>query len=555
MEQSLFDFLPEEDVKNLHRYLQLYGGGKVLPLNEMNYFLRFWSENKSHFFKMFDNQFIIKKEIFFEKSYDELYISMMQAMSNLNQKALDFRSNYLKKIRKLTNKYSDSDLHILTYFVNSLIHLTQNIYTGESFLINGKYTVDGRSLLVNNGCKTIKMLGKIARALGCEEGYEDFRKAHSLALNQKKIKGNLCLSIHPLDFLTMSDNDCGWTSCMSWGVADGDIGDYRLGTIEMMNSECVIEAYIEASEPMYINNEFSWNNKRWRQLFIVNEDLILGNKQYPYNNNEIETVVLNWLKDLCETKLGWNSYINDIKEIRNGHYNFIDEIDPHKGIEFSIETSGSMYNDVYDKRSAYVSKNIDHHYNLDFCGPAICVKCGEEIFDSDLRESSIVYCEDCDPIETCCVCGGRLYDEEDIIYVDDHPVCPWCYQNKLSYCDICGEPHLDHRRYYLELVDPSNKEYDESLNLKLYVKACYDCGSEELAKLFGPVEVRYHEFGFISHYAVKVKNFTKEGIDYCYDNFAKDLAELIEEIRDSNNEEELNQAIDRYYNRLSFKCP
>ena len=243
-----------------------------------------------------------------------------------------------------------------------------------------------------------------------------------------------------------------------------------------------------------------------------------------------------------------------IKKIRNDNYNFIEEIDPHKGIEFSIEALGSMYNDVYDKRSAYVSKNIDCHYHLDFCGPAICVKCGEEIFNSDLRESSIVYCEECDPIETCRICDDRLYDEEDIVYVDGSPVCSWCYEHELSRCSICGEPHLNYRKYYLELVDPSNKEYDESLNLRLHIKACYECGNEKLAKLFGPVEIRYHEFGFISHFAVKVKNFTKEGIDYCYDNFAEDLAKLIEEIRDSNNEEKLNQIIDRYYSRLSFKC-
>ena len=31
-----------------------------------------------------------------------------------------------------------------------------------------------------------------------------------------------------------------------------------------------------------------WNSKKWRELFIVNEDIISAVKQYPYENDFFE---------------------------------------------------------------------------------------------------------------------------------------------------------------------------------------------------------------------------------------------------------------------------
>ena len=69
--------------------------------------------------------------------------------------------------------------------------------------------------------------------------WEEIRLAHSQIFNTNKMTGTLCLSIHPLDYATASDNDNGWSSCMSWR----DDGCYRMGTVEMMNSPMVICAY------------------------------------------------------------------------------------------------------------------------------------------------------------------------------------------------------------------------------------------------------------------------------------------------------------------------
>ena len=45
------------------------------------------------------------------------------------------------------------------------------------------------------------------------EDYETVRLAQSQLLNNAFCQGTLTLSISPIDFVSMSDNDCGWAVC------------------------------------------------------------------------------------------------------------------------------------------------------------------------------------------------------------------------------------------------------------------------------------------------------------------------------------------------------
>ena len=140
-------------------------------------------------------------------------------------------------------------------------NLATNSYSiGEPFEVN---LPDGKILKVQKGTKPLRVLAKMAQAFNLE-GFEEFRLTHSRILNQKKMTGELCLSIHPMDFMTMSDNNSNWESCMSWS----DYGCYRRGTVEMMNSECVVVAYLRAKEDMKVSEDLYWNNKKWRCWFF-----------------------------------------------------------------------------------------------------------------------------------------------------------------------------------------------------------------------------------------------------------------------------------------------
>ena len=147
----------------------------------------------------------------------------------------------------------------------------------------------------------------------------------------------------------MSDNDCGWHTCMSW-FHDGE---FRLGTIEMMNSPYVVVTYLTAKEDMILTEDFYWNNKKWRELFIVTDKVISEIKSYPYVNRALTKYALNWLKDLAENYYDFSS--SKITEIKDG-----DEI--VSGSDFSCDIyfdTDRMYNDI--KRDNYYFSSSSLH--------------------------------------------------------------------------------------------------------------------------------------------------------------------------------------------------
>lgn len=118
--------------------------------------------------------------------------------------------------------------------------------------------------------KALKQLNGILHFMDDDE-FEEFRICQSMCTNTTALEGKLCLSIHPLDYMTMSDNACDWSSCMSWQ----EDGCYRMGTVEMMNSPCVIVAYLESSHPMYFSREATWNSKNGAPSILLLQILLL----------------------------------------------------------------------------------------------------------------------------------------------------------------------------------------------------------------------------------------------------------------------------------------
>ena len=539
----LFERLPDEDKTQFHTYLNHYGndGDGVIGVDRLSHFLRFWDESKEPFFRAFGEQFIIKKEVRLTKNFDELADEMYVALVNGSWAIREFVSSYKTAIQNINADNGDCDMfYRLKSFVDDYEMLVRNVYEGPGFTIPAKYTKDGRPLVVNTNCKAVKMLGKIVTALGVEmpmwycpecgvyhikerntcsncakpmvrtTGYEMFRQAHSQALNQKQIKGNLCLSIHPLDYVTMSDNNCGWTSCMCWME---EAGDYRLGTIEMMNSPCVIVAYVESKETMWTPGG-EWNSKRWRQLYIVTREVILGNRQYPYYSDELQGVAIRWIRDLMTQIPGYGPYPEETVQLKNDSWNTVRD----KKIRFDFHCN-YMYNDVYDFRLAYVADQKlidDDHYYCNFSGPAVCTGCGE-VIELDEVDAHVVQCRACDGHWRCDFCGDWHSSYDESYSVDDEYVaCDWCYHNELSVCEVCGEHHRNDNvsHIYIQFADTTNEEIRDGFNYNFYVTICDSCldNPEEYVPLFGQVYEVKDGWGN-RRKAFDVRNITDDGFN------------------------------------------
>lgn len=428
-----FDMLGDDDQESIRKYIANWANDTQWRPDGYNlpYILRFWNHDKQDLFDMFGHELILTKEVSFKMGSSELR-ELMDEMTGDD----DFCTDFAGKIAPIYSQNGGFDLWLrLSHLIRSDV-LVSNSFDMGTIIVPGDYTVDHKPVKIQEGCKPMRTLHKLCHSFGLdEEAFERFRLKHSQILNTKELHGELCISIHPLDFMTMSDNDCGWDSCMSWMKATyGDGGEYRLGTVEMMNSPCVVIAYLKSHTDMNLLEDsdscLMWNSKRWRQLVIVNKDLILGNRQYPYDDESLQGAVLAWLRELASTHYG-TSYEEELTAFNNK--------EPSSNYYFSFSTD-FMYNDIYDTRYMYLNKQFyDWHptqYRLNFSGVASCMACGKVIEPSERPETSSVCCASCGGYVICEDCGMWLCEDSTYEW-NYHYYCEECYNNVREWCSVC----------------------------------------------------------------------------------------------------------------------
>ena len=250
---------------------------------DCDYILREWANKKQRLYKLLGNQLIYSQEVCIKAPID-LLKKEMERLTDYDS----FTRWYYDFVWEIAK--GDYDLRESLRRIVSDSFLAKNCVDQDTVKVT---LVNGKTISAPQGSKPMKFLAKIAEAYNKMEEFEQFRLEHSRVLNTKELKGTLCLSIHPLDFMTMSDNASGWSSCMSWEES----GCYRRGTVEMMNSTNVLVAYLASKDNMSIPGG-TWNNKKWRELFIV-DDILTGVKGYPYQSDELVDMVLQIITDLA----------------------------------------------------------------------------------------------------------------------------------------------------------------------------------------------------------------------------------------------------------------
>jgi hypothetical protein len=320
----------------------------------------------------------------------------------------------------------------------------------------------------------------------------------------------------------MSDNQVGWGSCMSWtGEECG--GDYRIGTVEMMNSSNAIVAYIRDEKDAEWWN-CSWNNKKWRQLIMITPDLILGNRQYPYENDLIQGEAIRWVRELMNAVPGYGPYSETAINLENNRMNTIG----NEKVSFNLYFS-YMYNDIYDKRLAYLSNNFlnaceyydkpdpYYFYGYNFSGAAICIDCLEII--SDWRDPSEVMCSSCSGYEYCTHCGCEVY-RDDLHWVGDYPYCSYCYENELEVCGNCEEVYdpVDMRAVYFKI-----NGIETEFNNKHFIKLC-DCCVDKGELCGAKIET-----DIVMHYGIETQVKTVDILAMDWEKYTFDPSETVDD--------------------------
>lgn len=449
---------------------------------QLDHILRFWRENKSEYlYKLLGNKFMVSKSIEFTKRDYELQAAMSELLDEFSGFVEDFKSSLKKALE-------------VKYLSQSLFgSIVSGIFTPEELSYGKIYVsvcgvLNGVDIKLSKGQKSMRALGRVAKTLGLEDAFEEFRLAHSRVLNQKSIKGNLVLSIHPMDYATASDNACGWTSCLSWSSD----GCYQMGTVEMMNSPMVICAYVTSTIPFELPDGRTWPSKKWRAWVIVTKDLIVVDKNYPYQNTELSCACVDWVKELAATNLGWKYQDKEVPKSENDCGRIMNSWD---------FTTRFMYNDfnqsnefAYGAIGCDVDASCSHRLN--FSGPANCMVCGEEVVYGDLCDedySGSICCEHCRGVKKCCICQYSISDTEGSSREDDkgNIYCADCYFNKFNCisCDRCDEfvsngsdftvtfP-IDTESLYKVLYKELPRTFHQPAYIELQVTLCHNCFSD-----------------------------------------------------------------------------
>lgn len=505
---NLLDVLTEEDKTKITNYVSFYGGANGQFIGADNW-LKDWAANNQKLYKLLGNNLILKIPYSYTKSKESEKMDITYLLNCKNglivREKFDKACDDLCRERKLINRDEYYNLcDILTTRV--LIH---DRVCGNNLSLK----VNNKSFRLQTDMKPIRALGKFFKwyeqITGCENycpEFEDFRIAHSMIFNGNVKQTNIVLSIHPMDFITMSDNANNWSSCMNWQES----GCYHLGTVEMMNSNVVICAYLESTIPFVYKVEIKpivtgddvcykttkedeWNSKRWRQLFYINKDIILSGKQYPLINNDLTKSILAEIKKLAKENLNWNysfgpelygdmKGVNSIKAMSR-----VRKITRKEKNSIWIDTK-AMYNDMLNDSNTdyYCYRNKPKKgYILSVSGKAPCVCCGgdaageENQWDgyNDRYQSGVTVCNKClDDIRcVCCLEDGPWYGNLNFVKIEDksgetYRICPRHLFTKLQLCACCNRPisKLGFRKIVYGAKDPATAEFTRTKIDKVY---------------------------------------------------------------------------------------
>jgi len=485
---SVFELLTEEDRKKIIRYIDCYGpiaeNSSVPKLEDIETVLHEWDIQKSkNLEKLFGGQLILNRPYTYTIANDGVIQEVEEAIGE-SVIYYDFkkRIGHIAISEDMANFDSNGIYMVFRLFQAET--LAANAYNGENLKITFP---DGEIWKISKGMKPMKIFHKIISKYGSQDdldAYEEFRTWHSQLLNQIHLDGTLSLSIHPLDYMTMSDNGGNWNSCMRWqsDEGNGSPGDYRMGTVECMNSPFIVVAYLHNPKKQmefwydYKNKEsYNWNKKKWRELFIVREGIISEVKGYPFQDENLTNTVLMWLKELASNNLGWeyddvevdishDNYRPDgrvnLFRMKTGSYMYndfgtlpihrgrVNLFDLRKNVKTTLDSDYDKYTSIrlteYVPRDSSVEQAL---FDIPYGGRATCMCCGNFIDYIDNRCDAVL-CQSCESSQVCPCCGEYFDGEGYEVAAYSEPICYGCYEYECNTDDL-----TDEKEYHSSLLD------------------------------------------------------------------------------------------------------
>lgn len=432
----------DENIKEQFCKVIAYSQGEYFAspndVNPADIFQR-WADDKEFFYHAFGEQLIyeVPETVRFELS--------QQDKENRFNEFLNYINEY--------DVYGD--------LINFLLENKDGFYTNT---VLHDFQPSWQNDIIKKGSKLVRAFKYFV------SGYDlnNFQTRASRLIQEEKAEGKLCFSIHPLDYLSISETSFNWRSCHALD------GDYRSGNLNYMADKSTVVCYLKSEHDEQLPNfPFCWNSKKWRVLLFFSEDmsLVFAGRQYPFSNEVGLKIILENLNNLMyPTHNGKAKYINWKR-------NYIKTINPEslypRALNYSyFEVCGNLYpmeeivvngkktnhyNDLYNStyyHNPYYSYLYWKDYTDEFwenaafpyAGDALkqkgeytpkAIKIGRQVKclhcnNNVVIESSRMVCDDCDNLTTCQECGSVI-SVSDAFYIDGYSFCKHCFEK------ICEE--------------------------------------------------------------------------------------------------------------------
>ena len=421
---------------------------------------------------------------------DELFNSWLNAKRDIIEA---FDGALIKEVSVPVHFHLDPKVQLSNF--NNFIAEIHSVYNNaplEDFLNQNRegfydntvrYAYEGADFKIPQGMKLVKAFKFFEKD---EQILTHIQNQASQIIQEDKIEGTLCFSVHPLDFLSISVNTYNWRSCHALD------GEFRAGNLSYMLDKSTIVCYLRGADnvvlPMF-PTDVPWNSKKWRVLFYLSEkwDMIFASKQYPFSSKvgidaalqhllpmlKIDPMCFDgWKDDYCTSYIYPNGremgFVTPYVPIQNKLLpldEMVVDADERTPLHFNDVLRSSTY-----KRPLYAVRDhlwwyqeVNPHFTI---GNRVkCLCCNE----SYIIDSELMVCRDCaeefnlygEDMAVCDCCGAHVYEDE-FVYVQGEVVCNRCFESQCFTCESCDE-------YYFN----EDKIYDRELNEYVCVH-CYN---------------------------------------------------------------------------------
>lgn len=423
------DMLTElkSQVEDVIKYSQGYKGDEFncLPLLEQ------WFEAKKYYIERWDGKLIYEVEnpVSFELS----------AKEKLNR--LDEFINTVSMV------FDNEDL------ADFLYHTREDFFNN---CLSDDYWYCGEK--ISKGMKITRAFKFFADG----KALEDMQTMASMLLQEDKVTGKLCFSVHPLDFLSSSENNHKWRSCHALD------GEYRSGNLSYMVDKCTVICYLRTDgEPVklpHFPSSIPWNDKKWRMLLFVSkgQNCMMAGRQYPFfSKSALDVIAENFIQfNAMNYVPRWSPWYHDYlttterreypydADLYGKHINMNCKI--YSMEDIVIDKSKLHYNDLLFSTCYtpyycwYRNTGTDLLPKFEVGGEPLCPCCGKH----PLKYSDLLVCVDCGAVVAdgedelfayCSCCDTRVF-RDDMRYVESFGscICPNCYETETQSCERCG---------------------------------------------------------------------------------------------------------------------